>query len=166
MAKVERFEDLRCWQSARKVVYAIYQLKKYNALSKDYDTFRQLKRAALSVMNNIAEGFARYHPGEFSQFLNIAQSSAAEVKSILYVLEDLSYCPKSELSKIHQSVDNTRKSILALIKHIQKRKSNSQIRASEPSIAYTRKQTSNHQYTLALPKKYLLNLIDDKQYNP
>jgi four helix bundle protein len=73
MAKVEKFEDLRYWQSARIVVYTICQLKKYDALSKDYDTFRQLKRAALSIMNNIAEGFARYHHREFIQFLNIAQ---------------------------------------------------------------------------------------------
>ncbi|MEM6841957.1 MAG: four helix bundle protein [Bacteroidota bacterium] len=126
MAKVERFEDLRCWQSARGVVYTIYQLKKYDTLSRDYDTFRQLKRAALSIMNNIAEGFSRYHPKEFTQFLNIAQGSAAEVKSMLYVLEDLNYCPEKELQEIHLSVDNTRKSILALIKYIRERRGNSQ----------------------------------------
>ena len=74
MAKDERFEDLRGWQAARKVVYAVYQLKKNYAVGKDYDTSRQLKRAALSVMNNIAEGFARYHPGEFAQFSNIAKA--------------------------------------------------------------------------------------------
>lgn len=139
MAKVERFEDLRCWQQSREVVYAVYQLRRYDTLSKDYDTFRQLKRAALSVMNNIAEGFARYHLREFVQFLNIAQSSAAEVKSMLYVLGDLGYCPEGELRKIHLSVDNTRKIILALIRHIQKKQSNNrQTQISEPTVEYTK----------------------------
>jgi len=146
MAKVERFEDLRCWQSARSVVYTIYQLNKYNALSRDYDTFRQLKRASLSIMNNIAEGFARYHHREFIQFLNIAQSSASEVKSMLYVLEDLEYCPIDELRKIHLSVDNTRKSILSLIRYIQKKQgSNRQTQISEPTVEYTKElDVSSH----------------------
>jgi four helix bundle protein len=54
----------------------------------------QLRRAALSVMNNVAEGFARFSPKEFILFLNYAFSSAAEVKSILYVCEDLTYLSK------------------------------------------------------------------------
>ncbi|WKN46170.1 four helix bundle protein [Tunicatimonas pelagia] len=151
MAKVERFEDLRCWQSARSVVRLVYRLSQKGELRKYYDTQRQFRRAALSIMNNIAEGFARYHPKEFSQFLNVAQSSVAEVKSILYVLEGLSYFPEPELRQIHLSVDDTRKSILALIKYIQNRQNG----VSEPSVGYTKQEVPNHHYILSLPKKHL-----------
>jgi four helix bundle protein len=60
-------------------------------LSKDYDLKSQFKRASLSTMNNIAEGFARYHSKEFVRFLDFSQSCSAEVKSMLYVIEDLKY---------------------------------------------------------------------------
>jgi four helix bundle protein len=86
MAKVERFEDLKCWQDARVLVKEIYLLSERGRLAKDFDTRRQLRRAALSVMNNIAEGFGRFSNKEFIRFLDMSNNSAAEVKSILYVL--------------------------------------------------------------------------------
>jgi len=57
MSKVQRFEDLRCWQEARSLVKEIYLIAEYGKLARDFDTRSQLRRAALSVMNNIAEGF-------------------------------------------------------------------------------------------------------------
>lgn len=74
MAKVERFEDLRCWQEARVLVKEIYLLSENGKLEKDFDTRSQLRRAALSVMNNIAEGFGRYSNKEFIRYLDIANS--------------------------------------------------------------------------------------------
>lgn len=89
MAKIERFEDLQCWMEARILVNLIYSICIEGKLSKDYGMQDQLKRAALSVMNNIAEGFSRYSRKEFVRFLSISQSSASEVKSMLYIVEDL-----------------------------------------------------------------------------
>lgn len=57
MAKVNKFEDLRCWQEARKLVKEIYLVAEEGKLAKDFDTKSQIKRASLSCMNNIAEGF-------------------------------------------------------------------------------------------------------------
>jgi len=118
MAKVERFEDLNCWRMSRKLVKDVYAISADGSLGKDFGTKDQLRRAALSVMNNVAEGFARFSKKEFILFLNHAQSSAAEVKSILYVCEDLAYLSEQQSGQLREEVDNLRKSILALIKYL------------------------------------------------
>ncbi len=91
MAKIERFEDLRCWQEARTLTRDVYRLASEGPLARDFRLRNQLTVAAVSVMTNIAEGFARYHRGDFIRFLDYAQSSAAEVKSLLYVVLDQRY---------------------------------------------------------------------------
>lgn len=118
MAKVIRFQDLHCWQAAREMVKNVFLACNQGKLATDYATRNQLQRAALSVMNNIAEGFARFSDKEYVRFLNIAQSSAAEVKSMLYVLEDLKYTEQEELRKLHQLIDKARNLTLGLIRSI------------------------------------------------
>lgn len=88
MAKIERFEDIIAWQKAREMVKEIYQVSSDGKFAKDYGLRDQLRRAAVSVMLNIAEGFARKTSREFMQFLVIAHGSAAEVQSALYVAID------------------------------------------------------------------------------
>ncbi len=78
-------------------------------LMKDYDTKSQIKRAALSSMSNIAEGFGKFSNKEFIRYLDIAQSSALEVKSILYVLLDLNYLMEEKINELHQLIDETTK---------------------------------------------------------
>jgi four helix bundle protein len=118
MGKVERFEELRCWQEARILVRSVYEVCNQGKLAKDFGMKDQLSRAALSTMNNIAEGFGRYYDKEFIRFLNIAQSSACEVKSMLYILEDIKYLNEEELKDLHSKIDKMRNSTLALIKYI------------------------------------------------
>ena len=118
--KVEQFEDLKCWQESRILVRMVYEIAEKGKLKNDFDTKSQIKRAALSVMNNIAEGFGRYHNKEFIRFLDISQSSCSEVKSILYVLEDLNYFDHSEIKLIHEQSDKTRNMTLALIRYLSK----------------------------------------------
>ena len=91
MPKIERFEDLRCWQKSREMTSEVYDLVESSDLSNDYRLRDQLTGAAVSTMSNIAEGFARYHKKDFIRFLDYAQSSAAEVKSLLYVVLDQKY---------------------------------------------------------------------------
>jgi four helix bundle protein len=85
----KKFEDMKIWQDSRILVFKVYQLIKSNSqLSKDFSLCDQLKRAACSVMLNVAEGFERRSKKEFANFLNIAKGSAGEVRSILYVIKD------------------------------------------------------------------------------
>lgn len=118
MAKIERFEDLNCWKDARILVRGIYFLGEEGKLAKDFDTKSQLKRSALSVMNNIAEGFGRFNTKEFTWFLNIAQASALEVKSILYVLLDIGYLTEEKFNELQKQTDDARNQILGLIRYL------------------------------------------------
>ena len=123
MAKVEKFEDLHCWQAARELVRMIYQLCEQGKLSKDFDTRSQLRRAALSTMNNIAEGFGRSSNREFIRFLEMSQSSSMEVRSMTYVLSDLQYLDENQIKEIQESAEKTKSLTLGLIRYLRSKTS-------------------------------------------
>lgn len=86
--RVNQFEDLRAWQHARELTARIYRATSVGPLASDRALRDQLRRAAASIMANIAEGFERGRRSEFHQFLSIAKGSCAEVRSFLYVAFD------------------------------------------------------------------------------
>ena len=91
MAKIERFEDLIAWQKARELAKKVYLCTSKGAFAKDFGLRDQIRRASVSVMSNIAEGFERGGRPEFHQFLVIAKGSCAEVRSQLYIAKDVGY---------------------------------------------------------------------------
>lgn len=86
MKKIQSFEDIIAWQKARELVVSIYRVMKDQ---KDYRFRNQLQSAAVSVMNNIAEGYERIGDKQLKQFLYFAKGSCGEVRSMIYVAEDL-----------------------------------------------------------------------------
>ena len=91
MARIERFEDVDAWQQARKLVQMIYQETAQGGFSRDFGLRDQLRRAAVSIMANIAEGFDSGSTREFLRFLTHALRSTTEVQSHLYVAIDQRY---------------------------------------------------------------------------
>jgi len=91
MATFRRFEDIEAWVEARELVKIIYNLTGQEGFGRDYGLRDQTRRAAVSIMANIAEGYERDGNSEFSQFLSIAKASAGEVRSHLYVALDAGY---------------------------------------------------------------------------
>ena len=89
--RIERFEDLIAWQKARELTRNIYKITKQGEFHKDFGLRDQIRRASVSVMSNIAEGFERGSRSEFHQFLVIAKGSCAELRSQLYVALDTEY---------------------------------------------------------------------------
>ena len=85
---VKSFEDLEVWRVARQVVNAVYALSREPGLARDVGLCGQVQRAAVSIMSHVAEGFERLHVPEKLQFYNVARGSSAEVRSLLYVVED------------------------------------------------------------------------------
>jgi len=83
-----KFEDLEAWQRARKLVKRVYELTRTPELVRDFGITGQVQRASVSIMSNVAEGFERGHLQEKLQFYNVARGSTAEVRSLLYVIED------------------------------------------------------------------------------
>ena len=89
--KIQKFEDLIAWQKARHLTKRVYGITKTGEFSKDFGLKEQIRRASVSVMSNIAEGFERGGRSEFHHFLVIAKGSCAELKSQLYVALDAEY---------------------------------------------------------------------------
>ena len=89
--QVKNFEDLEIWKDARALTREVYQLTRDSKFLKDFGLRDQIRRAAISVMSNIAEGFERGGNQEFVQFLYVAKASCGEVRSQLYVALDQGY---------------------------------------------------------------------------
>jgi len=98
--RIDKFEDLIAWQKARELTREVYQISQQGAFAKDFGLSGQIQRASVSIMSNIAEGFERGGRGEFHQFLSVAKSSCAEVRSLLYVALDIKYINKTQFRKI------------------------------------------------------------------
>ena len=118
MAKITRFEDLICWQKAKSLVNLIYRLTKEGPFSKDYPLRDQIRRAAISSMTNIAEGFSRFHKKDFIRFLDISQSSIEKVKSLLYIALDQEYFTEEIFRELETLIDDTKKTTLGLLRHV------------------------------------------------
>lgn len=122
MTPVERFEDLIAWQKARLLTAAVYQMTRQGDFAKDFGLSDQIQRAAVSVMSNIAEGFERNNPGDFSRFLTIAKSSCAEVRAQLYVALDIEYINQIEFTALMEQANEVSRLISGLKKSVEKRR--------------------------------------------
>ena len=122
MGKIERFEDIQAWQRARGLNRKIYTITGKGAFSKDFALRDQIRRAAISIMLNIAEGFARRSNKEFRQLLFVAHGSAAEVQSALYIALDQNYINESDFSDLYQDAEEVSKMIAGFIKYLGKTK--------------------------------------------
>ena len=121
MSKVSQFEDLRIWQDARDLVKLIYQsISNESAGSKDWGFRNQIQTAVVSIMNNIAEGFERNSDKDFARFLDIAKASCGEVRSMLYLAEDLNYIDTKESKELRDKAVSISKGISALSKHLRR----------------------------------------------
>ena len=101
--EVKNFEDLEIWKDARLLIKGVYRMTKETAFAKDFGLRDQIRRASVSVMSNIAEGFERGGNQEFIQFLYVAQASCGEVRSQLYVALDQSYITQRDCDDAIQS---------------------------------------------------------------
>lgn len=101
MPTIERFEDLRVWQEARALANEIYAVSRCEPFASDWDLVRQIRRAATSILSNIAEGFERGSNTEFVQFLYVARASAGEVRSQLHIALDQSYLPEADFDRLY-----------------------------------------------------------------
>jgi four helix bundle protein len=150
MATARQFEDLNVWQDARQLVAAVYSASKARAFNQDFGLRDQIRRAAVSVISNIAEGFERGTRKEFVQFLNIAKGSNGEVRSQLCVALDQKYIGETEFNSLR---DNSlrelsvalSKKLSAFIRYLEGYAGNSRVKKPARNAANLQPSTSNLQ---------------------
>jgi four helix bundle protein len=118
MSKIEKFEDLKVWQKSREINLKIYQLSNKGVFAKDFGLRNQIRRASISILSNIAEGFERNGNKEFGQFLSIAKASAGEVRSQLYIAKDLEYVSDAEFTEVVNGLLEISKMINGLMSYL------------------------------------------------
>ena len=120
MARIEKFEDIEAWQKARELTREIYRVTNQGAFAKDFGLRDQIRRASVSIMSNIAEGFGRGGNREFIQFLSMAKGSAAEVQAQLYVAADAGYLTKDQFEQLYSIAQSTGNLIGGFIRYLTK----------------------------------------------
>ena len=137
MESLKKFEDIEAWQKARELTREVYALSGSGTFARDFGLCDQIRRAAVSVMSNIAEGFERGGSAEFSQFLAIAKGSAGEVEAQLYVAFDQKYISKAQFDSIRAIAASTKKLIAGFMNYLKQSKIKGLKFKSQP-------QTRNH----------------------
>jgi four helix bundle protein len=118
MATFKKFEDIESWKKARELTRRIYSCSGKNAFARDFGLKDQIRRAAVSIMSNIAEGHDRSGTGEFVQFLATAKGSAAEVRSQLYVAVDQRYVDEEDFEELSELAAETGRMIGGLMNYL------------------------------------------------
>lgn len=118
MATFKRFEEIEAWQKARELVRQLYVLSGKDKFAKDFGLRDQVRRAAVSIMANIAEGYERGGGREFAQFLSMAKGSASEVRSHLYVALDQGYVDQDTFEGLIVQLEDTARKISKLIDYL------------------------------------------------
>ena len=118
MATFKRFEDIECWKKARQLTRRIYEVTNDSQFARDFGLRDQIRRASVSVMSNIAEGYDRSGTAEFVHFLSTAKGSAAEVRCQLYVAVDQGYVEEHDFIKLNALAAETARMISGLMKYL------------------------------------------------
>lgn len=118
MATFTKFEEIVAWQKARSASAKIYTLTAETEFGRDFALRDQIRRSAISIMANIAEGHGRTSNKEFANFLNFARGSAMETQSHLYMALDLGYVVRGTFDEIYSLLDEISRMIMGLMKHL------------------------------------------------
>ncbi|MBI4330406.1 MAG: four helix bundle protein [Chloroflexi bacterium] len=118
---IKKFEDILAWQKAKELAKHIYELTNEGDFAKDYALKNQIRRAALSPMSNIAEGYARQTDKEFVQFLYIALGSIAEVQSQLHLSHELGYLPGDEFDRVLEQSREVARLVNGLLQYLKRK---------------------------------------------
>jgi four helix bundle protein len=118
VSKIERFEDIKAWQMAKELVTAIYRISGNGQFNKDLGLREQIRRASVSVMSNIAEGFERGTDKEFQRFLYMAKGSAGEVRSQLVVAHELGYVSAKDFADLKDQAEEVSKALSGFITYL------------------------------------------------
>jgi len=120
MAVFQTIEEIEAWQRARELTRQIYAISNRGLFSKDFGLRDQIRRASVSIMSNIAEGYERSGTAEFVQFLAMAKGSVGEVISHIYVAKDQGYIARDDFDRLFPLATETARMIAGLMSYLRK----------------------------------------------
>jgi len=120
MPAVTKLEDLEIWQLSFELAQRVYDISEPSTFSRDFAIRDQIRRASVSSMSNIAEGYARVSKKEFARFLDIARGSAVEVQSLLHLARARAYITDAEFDEIYALHGVLCRRIGALIQYLRR----------------------------------------------
>ena len=120
MATVQRFEELECWRSGRRLKQTIYRFTRRENFRLDFALVSQIRRAAQSITSNIAEGFERGGNREFIQFLSQSKGSVGEVKDQLYTALDERYISQDDFDMAYELGEQTTRLIGGFMSYLRR----------------------------------------------
>jgi four helix bundle protein len=120
MATFHRFEDIDAWKKGRELANSVYSVTSQPHFARDFALRDQIRRASVSVISNIAEGFGRSGTSEFIQFLSIAKGSVAEILAQLYIALDLGYLSQADFERLYELAAETSRLIGGLMHYLRK----------------------------------------------
>lgn len=119
MSAITRFEEIQAWQTARKLTNLVYTLTGQPTFAKDFGLKDQIRRAAVSVMSNIAEGYESRTDTQFINYLGNAQASSGEVRSQLYIALDQKYISTEQFQEAFELADKASRQTANFIKYLE-----------------------------------------------
>lgn len=128
MPTISHFEDIEAWQLARELTNLVYDFTNQEKFARDFGLKDQIRRASVSVMSNIAEGFESQTQAQFIRYLGIAKASVAEVRSQLYVAIDQKYITQAEFQRAFDLSYKTLRKIVRFSAYLESNSSARQIR--------------------------------------
>ena len=134
MPTIKRFEEIEAWKTARELTIQIYTLTDETKFARDFGLKDQIRRAAVSVMSNIAEGFESQTQAQFIRYLSLAKASAGEVRSQLYVTRDMNYLSEEQFSSVFQLAEKASRQLARFIAYLENHPQSKRIR--EDNVDY------------------------------
>lgn len=124
MGKIKQFEDLEIWKEATAIAVKIYSVSEKGKLKVDFGLRDQLRTAAMSISNNIAEGFEYDNNKDFIKFLRYSKGSAGELRNQLYVLHKIEFIDKEFYDEFHKKLISLSRKIAGFIKYLKEYEKN------------------------------------------
>ena len=118
MPTIIKFEEIEAWQTARELTRVVYELTRKVEFSRDVGLCDQMRRASVSIMSNIAEGFESRTRPLFNDFLGRAKASAGELRAQSYVAKDIGYLNQSEFSQLFELCDKCSRQIARFMQYL------------------------------------------------
>ena len=132
MPTIRRFEEIEAWQTARELTRLVYSITEEGKFAKDFGLKDQIRRACVSIMSNIAEGFESKTQPAFIRYLGIAKASSGEVRAQLYVANDVKYLSDEQFAQLFDVAEKSSRQLSRFISYLESQPNTYRVKDEAP----------------------------------